>query len=75
MEAQNHPAEEVPPRQDDSSSETKEGVATVRTISRVPGNANYYEKDGLRTYGDGVDHEHELPVRFTDLVHSPAHSS
>jgi hypothetical protein len=36
-------------------------VEAVRTISRVP-NPNYYEKDGLRTYGDDEDHEHEPPV-------------
>ena len=35
----------------------------VRTVSRVPGNDNYYEKDGLRTYGDGQDHDTDPPVR------------
>jgi hypothetical protein len=34
----------------------------IDTAERVPGNAQYYEKDGLRTYGDGEDHEHEPPV-------------
>lgn len=29
----------------------------------VPGH-DYYEKDGLRTYGDREDHDHEPPVRF-----------
>jgi hypothetical protein len=49
--------------------ETEAGVPTdghvevVRTISRVPGNPHYYEKDGLRTYGDDEDHDHEAPVR------------
>lgn len=37
-------------------------IETIRTISRVPGNNHYYEKDGLRTYGDGEDHDHEPPV-------------
>ena len=37
-------------------------LENIRTISRVPGNPNYYEKDGLRTYGDDEDHEHEPPV-------------
>lgn len=37
-------------------------VEPIRTISRVPGNPNYYEKNGLRTYGDGMDHDHEPPV-------------
>jgi hypothetical protein len=48
----------------------------IRTVSRVPGNPNYYEKDGLRTYGDGVDHDtdtpvckhHPLAVEFTKLT-------
>lgn len=46
-------------------------LEAVRTISRVPGNTNYYEKNGLRTEGDGVDHEHEPPMnwkRFMVLV-------
>jgi hypothetical protein len=33
-------------------------IENIRTISRVPGNPNYYEKDGLRTEGDGMDHTH-----------------
>lgn len=32
-------------------------LETIRTISRVE-NPNYYEKNGLRTEGDGMDHEH-----------------
>lgn len=46
-----------------SSANTKpEHLETIRTVSRVPGNPRYYEKDGLRTYGDDEDHEHEPPV-------------
>lgn len=41
---------------------TNEHLNVIRTISRVPGNDNYYEKDGLRTYGDGEDHDHEPSV-------------
>lgn len=37
-------------------------IEPVRTISRVPGNSNYYEKNGLRTEGDGVDHSLYHPV-------------
>ena len=37
-------------------------LENIRTVSRVPGNPNYYEKDGLRTYGDDEDHDHEPPV-------------
>lgn len=35
----------------------------VHTNERVPGH-NYYEKNGLRTEGDGEDHEHEPPMTF-----------
>ena len=41
---------------------TGNGVEPIRTISRVPGNPNYYEKDGLRTYGDGQEHDAPMPV-------------
>jgi hypothetical protein len=34
-------------------------LEAIRTVSRIPGNDHYYEKDGLRTYGDNEDHEHE----------------
>lgn len=44
---------------------TNNGVEPIRTISKVPGNPNYYEKNGLRTYGDGEDHDHEPPVRLS----------
>ena len=37
-------------------------VEQIHTNERVPGHDNYYEKDGLRTEGDGMDHEHEAPV-------------
>lgn len=37
-------------------------LENIRTVSRVPGNDHYYEKNGLRTYGDGEDHDHEPPV-------------
>jgi hypothetical protein len=37
-------------------------IETIRTISKVPGNPNYHEKNGLRTYGDDEDHDHEPPV-------------
>jgi hypothetical protein len=37
-------------------------LEVIRTVSRVPGNDHYYEKDGLRTYGDDEDHDHEPPV-------------
>ena len=39
-------------------------LETIRTISKVPGNPHYFEKDGLRTYGDDEDHDHEPPVSY-----------
>ncbi len=39
-------------------------VEQVHTNERVPGHGNYYEKDGLRTYGGGEDHDHEPPMSF-----------
>ena len=44
-------------------------VETVHTNERILGQNAYYEKDGLRTYGDDADHEHEPPVScFTSNV-------
>ena len=43
--------------------QTKHQLETVHTHERIPGHPNYYEKDGLRTYGDEADHDHEPPVR------------
>lgn len=43
--------------------EATEHLGAIHTISRVPGNPNYYEKEGLRTAGDGVDHNRYNPVR------------
>lgn len=37
-------------------------LENIRTVSRVPANSHYFEKDGLRTYGDNEDHDHEPPV-------------
>lgn len=42
-------------------------VEALHTNERVPGH-NYYEKDGLRTDGDGQDHEHETPITFARLM-------
>lgn len=38
-------------------------MEAIHTNERIPGHANYYEKNGLRTYGDDEDHDHEPPVR------------
>lgn len=51
-----------PPSPGNSSGQDEKQVVqqleVVRTISRVE-NPNYYEKNGLRTEGDGMDHEHQ----------------
>jgi hypothetical protein len=46
-------------------------VEHIATHDRVPGHTDYYEKNGLRTYGDDEDHDHEPPMtitRFLSLV-------
>ena len=45
-------------------------VEVVHTNERVPGHDNYYEKDGLRTYGDDEDHDHEPPVHCSSYLQS-----
>lgn len=47
---------------DNINKESAAHVEQVHTNERVPGNPNYYEKDGLRTSGDDEDHEHEPPM-------------
>ena len=37
-------------------------IETIHTNERVAGHHGYYEKNGLRTYGDGLDHEAEPRV-------------
>jgi hypothetical protein len=48
-------------------------LENIRTVSRVPGNPHYYEKDGLRTYGDDEDHDHEPPVSRTAGTQAQIH--
>jgi hypothetical protein len=43
-------------------------VEQVHTNERVPGHTNYYEKDGLRTQGDGIDHEMEPKMTFARMM-------
>lgn len=47
-------------------------VENVKTNERVPGHPSYYEKGGLRTYGDDEDHDHEPPVRRLPSLFSRA---
>ena len=42
--------------------EKGERLEVIRTISRVPGNANYHMKNGLRLEGDGEQHEGNFKV-------------
>lgn len=54
--------------------ETQENhLDVIRTISKVPDNPNYYEKDGLRTEGDGVDHSHYNPVTYNSHMNHWPH--
>ncbi|KAI9686287.1 MAG: hypothetical protein M1822_003943 [Bathelium mastoideum] len=48
--------------------DTNDSLSAVRTVSRVPGNATYYEKHGLRTMGDGQDHTQEEPMTFRKFM-------
>lgn len=56
----------------EASSDSEKGIDSqveqVHTNERIPGHPEYYEKDGLRTYGDGLDHDHEPPVRLVSAV-------
>ena len=47
---------------EDTEKPMTEHVIQVKTNEQVPGHINYYEAGGLRTYGDGMDHEHEPRV-------------
>ena len=54
----------TPPAASVEKVDNSEHVERIKTRDHVPGHENYYEKDGLRTYGDGEDHDHEPPVRI-----------
>ncbi|KAK4695465.1 hypothetical protein P7C71_g2290, partial [Lecanoromycetidae sp. Uapishka_2] len=43
-------------------------IENVKTNERVPGHPAYYEKGGLRTYGDDEDHDHEPPMTFKRIM-------
>lgn len=44
-----------------------EHVEQVHTNELVPGHPNYYEKNGVRTEGDGVDHT-ESKMSFARMM-------
>jgi len=49
----------------DLPTESDEAVVDrISTREKVHGRTNYYEKDGLRTYGDNEDHDHEPRMTF-----------
>lgn len=54
-----------------------EHVERIMTVERVPGHDNYYEKDGLRTYGDdegklyGIYHSQYITNPPPDHDHEP----
>ncbi|PVH88870.1 MFS multidrug transporter-like protein [Cadophora sp. DSE1049] len=64
----NHNATPSPTGSTDKEIDSNHHIEAVRTVSRVPGNDHYYEKDGLRTYGDGEDHDHEPPMTFNRMM-------
>ncbi|KAK7187524.1 trichothecene efflux pump [Paraphaeosphaeria sporulosa] len=47
---------------------TMEHIEQIHTNERVPGHTNYYEKDGLRTYGDDENHDVEPPMTFSRIM-------
>ncbi|KAL9107004.1 MAG: hypothetical protein Q9227_008040 [Pyrenula ochraceoflavens] len=40
----------------------------IHTNERVPGHSAYYEKNGLRTYGDDEDHDQEPPMSLKRIM-------
>ncbi|KAF7898278.1 hypothetical protein EAF00_004724 [Botryotinia globosa] len=61
----------ITPPSDSFEGMESEKVEHVAKHDKVPGHSNYYEKDGLRTYGDDEDHDHEPDMsmrRFMSLV-------
>ncbi|KAJ4984534.1 trichothecene efflux pump [Stagonosporopsis vannaccii] len=40
----------------------------VQTNERGTGHSNHYEKNGVRTYSDGEEHDHEPPMNFRRMM-------
>jgi hypothetical protein len=57
-----------PPGMANKEIESVHHMEAVHTNEQVPGHSNYYEKNGLRTYGDEEDHDHEPPMTFSRLM-------
>ena len=45
-----------------------EHIEQIHTNERVPGHENYYEKNGLRTYGDDGDHDSAPKMSFKRMM-------
>ena len=43
-------------------------VVAIKSNESIPKHPTYYEKGGLRTYGDDEDHDHEPPVNTFSLM-------
>lgn len=50
------------------SAQGMEHVEQINTNERVPGHDNYYEKNGLRTYGDDLDHDQAPKMTFKRMM-------
>ena len=65
----------TPPSASDHAADEKDvqprHVEQLVTHDQVPGHPDYYEKNGLRTYGDGEDHDHEPPVGLPRFLCKP----
>ncbi|KAI9877682.1 MAG: hypothetical protein M1830_003124 [Pleopsidium flavum] len=57
-----------PPSPLDEKSNIGANIEPVHTNERVPGHPGYYEKSGLRTYGDDEDHDHEPPMSMRRIM-------
>ena len=72
--AEEHPGPKLPTDSPTTSAEEKafdSHIEQIHTGERVEGHPGYYEKGGLRTYGDGQDHDHEPPVRVPRQMNAP----
>lgn len=54
----------------DEKAQHAEQIESIVAHDSVPGHS-YYEKNGLRTYGDGEDHDHEPPVCSMSAICEP----
>ena len=43
-------------------------IEQINIDERVSEHTNHHEKNGLRTYGDGEDHDTEPPMTFSRIM-------